>query len=61
MNIPTSIVWEIALVVFGFIFGTLWGHHDKIGQRVTFHQCQNNREKCPCINDIKELQSHIQK
>jgi hypothetical protein len=59
MNIPTAVVWEIVLVILGFVFGTLWGHHDKISQRVTHHQCSNNREKCPCIYDVKELQDKV--
>ena len=59
MNVPTTIVWEIVLVVFGFVFGTLWGHHEKINNRVTFHQCSNNRKECPCIADVKEIQNKI--
>ena len=59
MNIPTTIVWEIVLVILGFVFGTLWGHHDKIAQRVTHHQCSNNRKECPCIDDIKQLQNNM--
>lgn len=59
MNIPSEIVWEIALVLVGFILGTLWGHHAAIGKRVTYEECSKNRKSCPCLTDIDELKKTI--
>lgn len=59
MTIPVSIVWEIALVLVGFVLGTLWGHHAAIGKRVTYEDCSKKREHCPCIADIAELRERI--
>lgn len=59
MNIPLSVLWEIALILVGFILGTLWGHHAAIGKRVTYADCSKKRENCPCIADIKEVKARI--
>lgn len=61
MTIPVSIVWEITLVLVGFVLGTLWGHHAAIGKRVTYEDCSRKREKCPCITDIEELRKQIER
>ena len=55
MTIPTTIVWEIVLVLAGFVFGVLWGHHAAIGKRVTYDECSRKRDSCPCIKDIEDL------
>ncbi len=55
MNVPTDVAWEIAILLFGFILGTLWGHHAAIGKRVTYAECSEKRRRCPCIEDIEEL------
>lgn len=59
MNIPTSVIWEIALVCFGFIFGTLWGHHAAIGKRVTYADCAEKRKSCPCAKKVEEIEKMI--
>jgi hypothetical protein len=59
MNIPVSVVWEIALVVLGFVFGTLWGHHAQIGKRVTYTECAEKRHNCPCTKAIDEIRGDI--
>lgn len=59
MNIPVSVVWEIALVLFGFIFGTLWGHHASIGRRVTYRDCNEKQKSCPCVSKIQEIEDTI--
>lgn len=56
MEIPSSVLWEIALIGFGFIFGTLWGHHAAIGKRVTYAECAEKRKSCPCTDKMKELE-----
>lgn len=59
MTIPVSVVWEIALVLTGFILGTLWGHHTMIGKRVTYAECSQKRKDCPCMKDIEELKEEM--
>lgn len=59
MNIPTEIFWEICIGLFCFIFGRLWGLNTLINQRVTYHQCENNRSKCPCLADVEKIQEKI--
>ena len=59
MNIPVSVVWEIALVLFGFIFGTLWGHHASIGKRVTYQDCSEKQKNCPCVQKTQEIEKTI--
>lgn len=59
MNIPSAVLWEILILVVGFILGTLWGHHDAIGKRVTYAECSKKRENCPCIREIEELKSEM--
>lgn len=61
MNIPTTVLWEILLVIGGFVFGTLWGHHAQISKRVTYDECSKKRDHCPCIKDIDELNEKIEK
>lgn len=61
MNIPTEVLWEIALLAGGFVFGTLWGHHAQIGKRVTYTECSEKRHNCPCIKDLKEIEHSIEK
>lgn len=61
MNIPSDIFWEMILVIGGFVFGTLWGHHDKINKRVTYDECSQKRHRCPCIEDIDELNEKFEK
>ena len=60
MNIPTNVFWEIMLVLGGFVFGTLWGHHTQINKRVTYEECSKKRDHCPCTSDIKELWEKIE-
>lgn len=59
MNIPTEVLWEIALLAGGFVFGTLWGHHAQIGKRVTYTECAEKRHNCPCQKDLKELEQKM--
>ena len=61
MNIPTNVFWEIMLVLGGFVFGTLWGHHAQIGKRVTYDECSKKRDHCPCISDIEKLSEKVEK
>ncbi len=58
MNIPAGIAWEIGLLLAGFVFGTLWGHHTAIGKRVTYMECERKRENCPCLAELKNFQAH---
>jgi hypothetical protein len=60
MTIPVSVVWEIALVLLGFIFGTLWGHHSSIGKRVTYQDCAEKQRNCPCVQHIQEIKNNIE-
>lgn len=59
MTIPVEVAWEVALVVGGFILGTLWSHHAALGKRVTYEDCSQKRTKCPCIKDIEELKNEM--
>lgn len=59
MNVPPAIFWEVLILVFGFILGTLWGHHAAIGKRVTYAECSQKRKDCPCMKDIEELKEEI--
>lgn len=59
MNIPAEVIWEIALLAGGFIFGTLWGHHAQIGKRVTYTECADKRHSCPCIHDLSKIREKI--
>jgi hypothetical protein len=61
MNIPVAVVWEIVLVIIGFVFGTLWGHHDKIGKRVTFNDCAEKQRNCPCVKEIENIKRGLGK
>jgi hypothetical protein len=61
MNIPINVFWEIMLVLGGFVFGTLLGHHAQIGKRVTYDECSKKRDKCPCIKDIEEIKHSIER
>ena len=61
MNIPVNVFWEIMLVLGGFVFGTLWGHHAQIGKRVTYDECSKKRDHCPCISDIEKLSEKVEK
>ncbi len=59
MTIPLSIVWEIVLVVVGFILGTLWGHHNAIGKRITYSECSEKRKTCPCFGEIEDIKEEL--
>ena len=59
MTIPISIIWEIALMLVGFVLGTHWGHHAAIGKRVTYADCHEKRKSCPCIGDIEEIKKDL--
>lgn len=59
MNIPSEVLWEIALLAGGFVFGTLWGHHAQIGKRVTYTECAEKRHNCPCQKDLKDLEQKM--
>lgn len=59
MNIPTEVVWEIILLIIGFVFGTLWGHHGAIGKRVTYKDCSEKQQNCPCVQQVKAIQDNI--
>ena len=61
MTIPLSIVWEIVLVVVGFILGTLWGHHNAIGKRITYSECSEKRKSYPCIGDIEDIKKQLER
>ncbi|MBE6408545.1 MAG: hypothetical protein J6S98_06210 [Lentisphaeria bacterium] len=61
MTIPLPIVWEIVLVVVGFILGTLWGHHNAIGKRITYSECSEKRKSCPCIGDIEGIKKQLER
>ena len=61
MTIPIPIVWEIVLVVVGFILGTLWGHHNAIGKRITYSECSEKRKSCSCIGDIEGIKKQLER
>lgn len=59
MNISQDVIWEILLVLGGIVFGKLWQHEGKLNKRVTYEHCTKNRDKCPCIKDIDELNERM--
>lgn len=61
MNIPITVVWEIVLVIIGFVFGTLWGHHSQISERVTFKECAEKQHNCPCVKEIEHIKKGLEK
>lgn len=61
MTIPPEIAWGIIIAVVGFILGTLWGHHGAILKRVTYEECSHKRSACPCVKDIEEIKTHIER
>lgn len=55
MIISDDNLWKILLVLGGFVIGKIWQHEGKIGKRVTYEHCTKNRENCPCIREINEI------
>ena len=54
-----SSIVAVIVPVFTFIFGALWGHHGQIKERVKYTDCTKKREACPCIKNLKELESKM--
>ncbi len=39
--------------------GAVWGHHEKLGTKVSYHDCSEKRKNCPCVKDIDEIKDQL--
>lgn len=59
MILSNEIMITTLLSLLGFIFGALWGHHSAIEKRVKFSDCTRIREKCYCVQELKEIKEKL--
>ncbi len=59
MIISIDMLVTVFLTILGAIIGALWGHHGQIKDRVSRSECQHNRDKCPCVSDLKDIKEKL--